>query len=47
MGNPSAKDDPSDPVYDLKRTSKARHAEGVGPPLEVPSVQPSWPSRRY
>ena len=29
MSNSSAKDDPSDPVYTPKRSSKGRHQEGV------------------
>jgi hypothetical protein len=36
VSNSSTKDDPSDPVHGLKRSSKARHPEGLGGPWQPP-----------
>ena len=47
VSNSSPKDDPSDPVYGPKRTSKARRPEGLGGPLEISPAQPSRASRCY
>lgn len=40
------KDDPSDPIYGPRRTSKRHHPEGLGAPLEAPLWSLRRPARR-